>query len=305
MKKITLRLGGYQGRNSVHTRAAARFGEVLEREAGSHAAFELVPDVLALGRKSGELPLMVESGELALCYMATVRFSPVLPELRMFELPFVVRDRARAMAALDGALGMLLKSEMQKKTRFRALGFWDNGYRHLTNSVRPIRRPSDCKGLRIRTQLSALQGETLAALGFVPIPVDIKEFVEQVATDRFQAQENPLTNTFNFNVHHYHRYVTLSGHFFGASAFVCSQTQYADWPREVQQAVELAAREATAYQHELAAAEDNEILAKLDPEQNELIRLSAAEHDAFVKAVEPVLAKHREDLDPKLFEYLR
>jgi len=304
MKKITLRLGGYQGRNSVHTRAAARFGEVLEREAGSHAAFELVPDVLALGRKSGELPLMVESGELALCYMATVRFSPVLPELRMFELPFVVRDRARAMAALDGALGMLLKSEMQKKTRFRALGFWDNGYRHLTNSVRPIRRPSDCKGLRIRTQLSALQGETLAALGFVPIPVDIKEFVEQVATDRFQAQENPLTNTFNFNVHHYHRYVTLSGHFFGASAFVCSQAQYADWPREVQQAVELAAREATAYQHELAAAEDNEILAKLDPEQNELIRLSAAEHDAFVKAVEPVRERHRKDLDPKLFEYL-
>jgi C4-dicarboxylate-binding protein DctP len=304
MKNITLRLGGYQGRNSVHTRAAARFGEVLEREAGSHASFELVPDVLALGRKSGELPLMVESGELALCYMATVRFSPAVPELRMFELPYVVRDRARAMAALDGALGALLKGEMQKKTRFRALGFWDNGYRHLTNSVRPIRTPSDCKGLRIRTQLSALQGETLAALGFVPIPVDIKEFVEQVATDRFQAQENPLTNTFNFNVHHYHRYVTLSGHFFGASAFVCSQTQYADWPREVQQAVELAAREATAYQHKLAAAEDNEILAKLDPEQNELIRLSAAEHDAFVKAVEPVREKHRQDLDPKLFEYL-
>ena len=118
MKKITLRLGGYQGRSSVHTRAAVRFGEVLEREAGSHAAFELVPDVLALGRKSGELPLMVETGELALCYMATVRFSPAVPELRMFELPFVVRDRARAMAALDGALGTVLKGEMQRRRAF-------------------------------------------------------------------------------------------------------------------------------------------------------------------------------------------
>ncbi len=73
----------------------------------------------------------------------------------------------------------------------------------------------------------------------------------------------------------------------------------------MQQAVELAAREATAYQHKLAAAADNEILAKLDPEQNELIRLSTTEHDAFVKAVEPVLVKHRKDLDPKLFDYLR
>jgi len=304
MKKIALRLGGYQGHASVHTRAAVRFGDVLERLAGSQASFELVPDVLALGRKSGELPVMVETGELALCYMATVRFSPAVPELRMFELPFVVRDRARAMAALDGALGAFLGGEMQKRTPFRALGFWDNGFRHFTNSVRPIRTPSDCKGLRIRIQMSALQGETLSVLGFIPIPVDIKEFVEQVATDRFQAQENPLTNTFNFNVHRHHRYITLSGHFFGASAFVCSQAQYASWPQEVQRAVERAAREATAYQHQLAAAEDEEILAKLDPGENELIRLSAAEHDAFVKAVEPVRERHRGDLDPKLFEYL-
>ena len=305
MKKVVLKLGGYQGMKSVHTRAAVRFGEVLEREAGSQAAFELVPDVLALGRKSGELPTMVKTGELALCYMATVRFSHAVPELRMFELPFVVRDRARATAALNGDLGTFLKGEMQKNTEYRALGFWDNGFRHLTNSVRPIRTPADCKGLRIRIQMSDLQGETLSALGFIPMPTDIKEYVEQIATDRFQAQENPLTNTFNFNVHRYHRHITLSGHFFGASAFVCSQAQHETWPREVQQAVELAAREATAYQHQLAAAEDDEILAKIDPGQNEIVRLSAAEHEAFVNAVQPVLEKHKQELDPKLFEYLR
>ena len=304
MNKIVLKLGGYQGAHSVHTRAAMRFGEVLERESGSQARVELVPDVLALGRKSGELPIMVETGELALCYMATVRFSPAVPELRMFELPFVVRDRARAMGALNGDLGSRLKTGIHTNTPFRALGFWDNGFRHFTNSVRPIRAPSDCKGLRIRTQMSALQAETLSALGFIPIPVDIKEYVEQVATDRFQAQENPLTNTFNFNVHRHHRHITLSGHFFGASAFICSNAQYETWPQDVRQAVEIAAREATAYQHQLAAAEDDEILAKLDPRENDVVRLSAAEHDAFVKAVEPVRARHRKELDPKLFDYL-
>lgn len=304
MEKIVIRLGGYQGPKSVHTRGAVRFGEVLEREAGGRATFELVGDVIALGRPSGELPTMVENGELALCYMSTVRFASAVPELRMFELPFVVNDRSRALAALDGALGSLLKQRMQERTPFRALGFWDNGFRHFTNKVRPIRTPSDCQGLRIRTQMSELQGETLSALGFVPIAVDIKEYVEQVASDRFQAQENPLTNTYNFNVHRHHRYITLSGHFFGASALVCSQAQYASWPREVQQAVETAAREATVLQHKLAAEEDAEILAKLDPKENDVIRLSAAERDAFVKAVEPVLAKHK-NLDSKLFEYLR
>lgn len=304
MNKIVVKLGGYQGPNSVHTRAAVRFGEALEREAGSRVAFELIGDVLAIGRQSGDLPSMVERGELALCYISTVRFAPAVPELKLFELPFVVRDRTRATDALNGEFGARLKQRMLEKTPFRALGFWDNGFRHLTNSVRPIRTPADCKGLRIRTQLSELHGETLSTLGFVPIPVDIKEYVEQIATDRFQAQENPLTNTFNFNVHRYHRYITLSGHFFGLSALVCSQSQFASWPLEVQQAVERAAREATTFQQKIAADEDDEILAKLDPRENDVIRLTPAEHEAFVKAVEPVLARYRKDLNPKLFEYV-
>ena len=304
MEKIRIRLGGYQGPKSVHTRGAVRFGEVLEREAGERVSFELVGDVIALGRQSGELPGMVEHGELELCYMSTVRFAPAVPELQVFELPFVVGSRKRAIDALNGALGQRISEKMLANTPFRALGFWDNGFRHFTNSVRPIHTPADCKGLRIRTQLSELHAETLAALGFVPIPVDIKEYVEQVATDRFQAQENPLTNTFNFNVHKHHRYITISGHFFGISALICSKTQYASWPAEVQQAVETAAREATAHQHALAAAEDDEILAKIDPRENEIHRLTDAERAQFVEAVEPVLAKYRKALDPALFAAL-
>jgi hypothetical protein len=68
--------------------------------------------------------------------------------------------------------------------------------------------------------------------------------------------------------------------------------------------VDTAAREATAYQHKLAAEEDDTILAQIDPKENDLIRLTPAEHDAFVAAVAPVLEKHRKELDPKLFDYL-
>ncbi len=304
MHRIKIKLGGYQGPNSVHTRGAVRFGEVLEREAGALVDFELIPDVLALGRPSGDLPLMVENGELALCYISTVRFAKAVPELTIFELPYVVRDRACAIHALTGDFGDLLTARMQERTPFRALGFWDNGFRHITNRVRPIHMPADCAGLRIRTQMSELHGETLGAFGFEPIPVDIKEFVEQIATERFEAQENPLTNSFNFNVHHYHRYFTLSGHFFGTSALICSNAQYGGWPRELQQAIDVAGREATAHQHKLAAQEDDEVLAQMNETDNEVIRLSAAEREAFVKAVEPVVAKHRKALDPKLFEYL-
>jgi len=72
----------------------------------------------------------------------------------------------------------------------------------------------------------------------------------------------------------------------------------------VRKAVDAAALEATAFQHQLAAAEDAEILAKLNPRDNDVISLTAAEHAAFVAAVQPVLAKYRQELDPELFRYL-
>src|SRR5262249_16342463 len=177
-------------------------------------------------------------------------------------------------------------------------------FRHLTNRVRPIRTPADCRGLRIRTQTSALHGEVFRTLGFEPIASDIKEFVEQIGGDRFDAHDNPLTNIYNFGVHHYHRYITLTGHFWGASALVCNAAHYAGWPAEVRAAVDAAARDATAYQRRLAAAEDVEITAKLRGEHRDALRLTGSERDAFVRAVEPVLEKYRRQLGPKLFAYL-
>jgi len=301
---IALRFGGYQEPASVHNQAAGRFGELLKKALGDRISFELIGSVLKIGRGSGDLVPMVESGELSFCYMSTVRFSKVAPRLQLLELPFVVTDRAAAFRALDGEFGEAARREIDAKTRCRILGYWDNGFRYLSNRMRPIRRPEDCRGIRIRTQMSDLHGEVFRALGFEPIKCDIKEFVEQVAGERFQAQDNPLTNIYNFGVHKHHRYITLTAHFWGASAFVCNTAQYLGWPQDLQAAVQAAAREATTYQRKLAAAEDAEIMKKLDPAINEVIELTEDERGAFRKAVQPVLDKYRGQMDPRLFASL-
>lgn len=304
MTPIVIKFGGYQKPASIHNRASRLFGDVLARTLGGRVAFELIGNVLELGRKSGDLPTMVERGELSGCYMSTVRFTKAVPELRLLELPFLVKDRASVFTALDGELGNLLRRHMLEATPFRVLGVWDNGFRHISNRVRPIRTPEDCRGIRIRTQMSELHGEAFRALGFEPIAADIKEFVAEIATDRFQAQDNPLTNIFNFGVHEHHRYITLSGHFFGVSLLLCKDAHYRSWPEDVQGAVEEAAREATELQRHLAAAEDAEVLEKLDPRDTEVIHLNAAERAAFVDAVQPMLARYRREIDPKLFAFL-
>jgi TRAP-type transport system periplasmic protein len=304
MQPLVMKFGGYQAPASIHNRAAAHFGELLKHKLGDAIDFQLIGNVLALGRKSGDLPDMVASGELSLCYISSVRFSDIAPELGVLELPFVVKDRKAVHKAFGGEYGDMVRGHIEAAGRVRLLGLWDNGFRHVSNKVRPIHTPADCRGLRIRTQVSDLHVEVFRALGFEPIPVDVKEFAEQVAGDRFQAQDNPLTNTYNFGVHKYHRYITLTGHLFGGCAMICNAEHYRSWPAEVRAAVDEAAPQATAFQWQLAAAEDAEVLAKLDPRENEVIEPTAAEHAAFVAAVQPVLEKYRKTFDPKLFAYL-
>ena len=304
MRPIDIRVGGYQPPASIHNESARQLGAALQRRLGDRIAFELIGSVLDLGRPSGELPTMVERGELSLCYMSTVRFSPAVPELALLELPFLVRDRAAIWAALDGALGARFVDRMHVATPFRVLGLWDNGFRHLTNRVRPIRRPADCRGLRIRTQMSALHGEVFRALGFEPIAADIKRFVQEIAGDTFDAQDNPLTNIYTFGVHRHHPHITLTSHFFGASFLICNAGHYAGWPPDVRAAVDEAAAEATAVQRRLAADEDEAVLDKLDPRETDVVHLTDAEHDAFVDAVQPVVARYRAQLDPALFKAL-
>jgi TRAP-type transport system periplasmic protein len=306
---ITIRFGGYQKPASIHNRAAARFGEVLrDKLAGREELdFQLIGDILSLGRKSGDLPLMVESGELTCCYISTVRFTRWAPELGVLDLPFVVRDRASVQRALNvthGEFGALMRRRFDENSPFRLLGLWDNGFRHLSNKVRPIRAPEDCRGLKIRTQMSASHGAAFAALGFTPVPADVKEFVEQIGGARFDAQDNPLTNIYNFGVHQFHRYITLTSHFFGASAMVCNASMYAAWPADVRAAIDEAAAIATQYQHALAAAEDAEIMRKFDARENEIITLTPAERARFVAAVAPMMEEYRARFEPRLFDWL-
>jgi TRAP-type C4-dicarboxylate transport system substrate-binding protein len=301
---VNLKFGGYQKPASIHNQTAARFGELLCARLGGALDFQLTGNVLDLGRKSGDLPSMVESGELACCYISTVRFTRWVPELAVIDLPFVVTDRPSVQRALRGGFGAHMKRRFAESSPFRLLGLWDNGFRHLTNRVRPIHTPVDCQGLKMRTQMSASHGEALSALGFVPIPADVKEFVEQVGDDRFEAQDNPLTNTYNFGVHKFHRYITLSGHFFGASAMIVNAQWYAQQPVAVQTALDECAAAATVYQHQLAAAEDDVILKKLDPVENEIVILTSVQRAAFVRAMEPVLKKYRGSIDAQVFRLL-
>ncbi len=299
-----MRFGGYQGPASVHSRALAVLKDEIAARLGEAVRIEIDGDVVAAGRKAADLLTMVESGALTLCYFSTSYLGARVPEFAVLDLPFVVRDRTKAYVALDGALGALLAERLASGSDYRILGFWDNGFRHVSNRVGPIRRPRDCRGLRIRTLSSELHVRTFRMLGFEPVTLDVKDLVPAVRSGEVDAQDNPLTNIRNFGILDHHRWVTLTGHFLGFAALLCHAPSYQSWRPDVRVAVDAAVATATRAQREFAAAEDAAVLAEIDPARNEIIHLSDDERAAFAAAVAPLVDEWRERVGADLIGYL-
>lgn len=147
---IRIRFAGYSPPQSTHSRAAAHFRDAVHQRLGDAAQVDLFWNVLDFGYRADDLLAMVESGLLSGCYFSSSYLAGRVPELAILDLPFLFETAAHAHAALDGELGDRLTAATEAATGFRVLGYWDNGFRHLTNRLRPIRSPDDCKGLRIR-----------------------------------------------------------------------------------------------------------------------------------------------------------
>lgn len=304
MQPLTLRFGGYQPPTSVHSQAAAVFGTALRTRLGKAVYFDLEGNITAAGKPAADLLRLVEAGTLTMCYFSASYLAERVPEFALLDLPFTITDRAQAHAILDGPLGQLLTDALAARTGLRILGFWDNGFRHFSNALHPIRTPADCAGMRLRTLFSAMHRQVFELLGFHPVALDVKDLITAVQTGSIDAQENPLTNFYHFGFHTHHRYLTLSSHFFGAAVLLCHQPSYRAWPTDVRQAVEEAAAEATVAQRRFAAAEDEVVLARLQPSHNEIVRLTPAERALFVEAVAPMLEAQRHTFGDHLFQYV-
>lgn len=295
---MRLRCGGYQGEASVHTRGLRAFAAALAGVSG--VTVEITPNVTEQGHKAADLLAMVERGDLDLCYFASSYLGDRVPALRALDLPFLIQDRDQAYGLLDGALGGRLADAIAGATGYRVLGFWDNGFRHITNRARPIRAPHDCTGLRIRTLDSALHQEIFRALGFEPVAIDVKDLKQAVTEGRVDAQENPLTNTVNFDLQRSHRHVSLTAHFFGVALLLANRAAVDRWPDPVRSAVLAAATTATAAQRGFAAAEDTSCLARLTTDGCAIVAPAALDLAGFEAAVAPIRARVLANIDPAI-----
>jgi TRAP-type C4-dicarboxylate transport system substrate-binding protein len=286
MPHVAIRIGGYQGETSILTRALRRLaGSLAARGLTSSGKVEVVRDVTERGARATDLLTMVEEGAVEVCYFAASYLVGRVPSLGTFDAPFAGVDRARLYADLDGERGARLAGEIEDRTGYRLLGFWDNGLRHISNRVRPIRHPEDCRGISIRTLDNAMYRWVLAAVGFTPVVLDVKDLVRAVETHAVDAQENPLTNTVNFGLHKTHKHLSMTGHFHGVALLLANRAWFAGLAPGLQQDVLAAVADATAAQRQWAIEEDALCLERLKADGVEIVPAGEIDLAAFRAAV--------------------
>jgi tripartite ATP-independent transporter DctP family solute receptor len=294
-------MGGYGPASTGFSRALKFIGDRLTREFGDRVEIKYVWNIMDLGYRAEDILWLVEHGLLTLGYQSSSYLTDRVPELGIVDLPFLFSDTRAARAAMDGALGDVLARKIEARVNYRILGWFENGFRHISNRARPLHVPADLAGLTIRVLPSKVQARTFELLGAVPMRMDLTQAIEMIRAGTIDAQENPLSNTVTYGVHKFHHFHTLSNHFYISRPIFVHRTTFDAWPAELQRAMRAAVTDAVAFQRELHVEEEEAARKAIQAEGCEIVALTPDEHRAFAVAVAPLIAEARGTFGAELF----
>jgi len=299
---IKIRMGGYGPPTTSFSRGLKLIGDTLSAAFGARIAVDYDWNIMDFGHRAEDILSLVENGDITLGYQSSSYLTDRVPELGFVDLPFLFGERDRARAAIDGALGKFLAASIESRVNYRILGWFENGFRQISNRLRRVRVPADLTGMRIRVLPSEVQAKTFALLGAVPLRWDLTEAIAAIKAGTIDAQENPFANTVTYGVHKFHRFHTVTNHFYISRPIFLHRPSFDAWPADFQSAMRQAVKAAIALQRELAIAEDREARAAIEAAGCEITELNADEHSQFRAAVTPLLNEARGTYGQKMFD---
>jgi len=301
---ILIRMAGYGPPTTGFSKSLKFIGDKLLNQFGDRIAIDYVWNIMDHGHKAEDILGLVGSGEMTLGYQSSSYLTDRVPELGFVDLPFLFADNAQARAAMDGALGDFLVRKTEERVGYRILGWFENGFRHISNRLRPIHTPADLKGMSIRVLPSEIHRRTFELLGAKAMRMDLTEAIAMIKAGTLDAQENPLANTVTYGVHNFHKFHTLTSHFYISRPVFLHRASFEAWPEELQRAMQDAVNEAVAFQRQLAVEEHAQARKVIESAGCEIVELSAQEHAAFVDAVQPLLVDARRMYGDEMFRLL-
>ena len=301
---ITIRMGGYGPPTTGFSQSLKFIGDKLTAQFGDQIDVKYVWNIMDFGYKAEEILWLVESGVLTLGYQSSSYLTDRVPELSFVDLPFLFDSTEKARGAMDGALGRRLVQAIESKANFRILGWYENGFRQISNRVHTIRTPADLNNIRIRVLPSKIQAQTFELMGAVPLIMDLTDAIRMIKNGEIDAQENPLTNTVTYNVHKFHRFHTISNHFYISRPIFLHRPTFDGWPDDLKLAMQQAVQESVAFQRNLHVKEEENSQHAIEAEGCEIVTLDSDQHNAFAAAVKPIRREAQKLYGDDLFKLI-
>jgi len=301
---IPIRMAGYGPPTTGFSKALKFVGDKLIAEFGDGVAVDYVWNIMDHGYKAEDILTLVENGEMTLAYQSSSYLTDRVPELGFVDLPFLFANNAQARAAMDGTLGDFLVRKTEERVGYRILGWYENGFRHISNRLRPIHLPADMKGMKIRVLQSEIHRRTFELLGAHAMRMDLTEAIAMIKAGTLDAQENPLANTVTYGVHKFHKFHTLTSHFYISRPIFLHRASFEAWPDDLKRAMQTAITESVTFQRKLAIEENETSRKAIEDAGCEIVELTPKEHGAFVDAVQPLLADARKMYGDEMFRMM-
>ncbi|WP_170937128.1 MULTISPECIES: TRAP transporter substrate-binding protein [Rhodomicrobium] len=223
----------------------------------------------------------IKLGEITFGLPSTV-MSSISDVFGLFELPFLIRNREQVKRIGETLLEPVLQPEA-KRQGFRILALWENGFRQLTNNVRPIHRPEDLRGLKIRVPKGQRE-KVFKEFGAEPVPLAFHEVHEALKAGTLDGQENPLAQIQGGKFYEVQHYLTLSDHLYTPAYIIVSDEHFSKLPPEVQAIITRNAKEMQAWIYTTAVRMESDLLDQLGDE----MKLNQVDVNAFKTASRPL-----------------
>ncbi|GHS86283.1 exported protein [Synergistales bacterium] len=234
---------------------ATYFADLVRERSDGKINIKVYPNAQLSAGKQTNAFMLLRNGAIDFACQSTINYSPQIPELNLFALPFFMSgqpDRYKALDAIThGKSGKMVAEAIEAKGA-KFLCYGENGFRELTNSKKEIRTPADLGGLKLRVVGSQLFLDTFTALGSNPVAMPWSDTMSSLQQGTIDGQENPINTFFPVKVYDFNKYVT-NWHYMGdPTMFVVNPIVWLSFSSEDQDLILKAAKDAAAYQIALA-----------------------------------------------------
>lgn len=214
-------------------------------------------------------------------FLPSTIMSTVEPKFGIFEMPYIIVNRAHMKRVAGDARVKGALFEPIPPKGMRVLAYWENGFRHVTNNVRPIVKPEDLKGIKLRIPGGVWRGKMFRAYGASPSPMPLAEVYSALQSGVMDGQENPFPQIAGAKFHEVQKHLSLTGHVYTPAYPVISEAFWEKLPKDVQQTLEKIAVEVGDFARSEGERLDKELVATLTSGQ---MKMNEVDKDAFIKA---------------------